>query len=407
MSVQQEAWRSVRFGSLVRQVKDSTNPVADGLERFVAGEHMNSQQLHITRWGEVKKSSLGPAFHRRFRPGQVLYGSRRTYLRKVSYAEFEGVCANTTFVVESAEPGELLPEMLPFLMSTDSFHRHSEFWSRGSVNPYVNWPDIAKYEFPLPPPSEQRRIAELLWSFERASRAKATALEAAREAELAALAELYDEPEWPIRRVAEAGEIQLGMKREPKVHQGTNLRPYLRVANVGDDELFLDDVLEMNFAPSAFAKYALRPKDVLLNEGQSLEYVGRAAMYRGEIDGCCFQMTLLRFRAGDEVLPEFALGWFRRCQRLGAFARVAKRTTSMAHLPANLLSSQPIPVPPLPVQHRIVERLEAARKLRTVLAEDLTQTRNLMQRTLNMLLQGPDAFPDTAIAAGAVAASEA
>ncbi|MFI6376989.1 restriction endonuclease subunit S [Streptomyces sp. NPDC050546] len=330
----------------------------------------------------------------------MLYGSRRTYLRKVSYAEFEGVCANTTFVVESAEPGELLPEMLAFLMTADTFHRHSEYWSRGSVNPYVNWPDIAKYEFPLPPLAEQRRIADLLWSFEHTARAKATALEAARQAELTALAELYDEPEWPVRRVGEAGEVQLGMKREPKVHQGTDLRPYLRVANVGDDELFLDDVLEMNFAPSAFTKYALRPKDVLLNEGQSLEYVGRAAMYRGEIEDCCFQMTLLRFRAGDDVLPEFALGWFRRCQRLGAFARVAKRTTSMAHLPAGLLSAQPIPVPPISVQQRVVERLDAARELRTTLTEDLTQTRNLMQRTLNVLLQGPGASADTTTAAG-------
>ncbi|MFF3943829.1 restriction endonuclease subunit S [Streptomyces sp. NPDC001902] len=394
MNVQQEAWPTVRFGSLVRQVKDSTDPVADGLERFVAGEHMDSRQLHITRWGDVKGSSLGPAFHRRFRPGQVLYGSRRTYLRKVSYAEFEGVCANTTFVVESAEPGELLPEMLPFLMMADSFHRHSEYWSRGSVNPYVNWPDIAKYEFPLPPPAEQRRIADLLWSFEHTARAKATALEAARQAELVALAELYDEPGWPVQRVGEAGEVRLGLMRSPKVHAGADMRPYLRVANVGDDELFLDDVQEMNFDAAAFAKYALRPKDVLLNEGQSLEYVGRAAMYRGEIEDCCFQKTLLRFRAGDEVLPEFALGWFRRCQRLGAFARVAKRTTSMAHLPAGLLAAQPIPVPPLSIQRRVVERLEAARELRTNLAEDLTQTRNLMQRTLNVLLRGPGAAAD-------------
>lgn len=401
MSVQQEAWRTVQLGSLVRQVKDRTDPVADGLERFVAGDHMDSQQLHLARWGEVKGTTLGPAFHRKFHPGQVLYGSRRTYLRKVSYAEFEGVCANTTFVVESAQPSNLLPDFLPFLMTANALHRHSMSWSKGSVNPYVNWPDIAKYEFLLPPPADQRRIADLLWAFERAVRSKVAALEAARQAELAALAELYDEPAWPMRRVDQAGEVQLGMKREPKVHEGMDLRPYLRVANVGDDELFLGDVLEMNFEPVAYAKYALRPKDVLLNEGQSLEYVGRSAMYRGEIEGCCFQMTLLRFRAGEDVLPEFALGWFRRCQRLGAFARVAKRTTSMAHLPAGLLSAQPIPVPPLSVQQRVIERLEGARELRITLSEDLTQTRNLMQRTLDTLLQGPELSADVTTQAGA------
>ncbi|WP_433600395.1 hypothetical protein ACQPXH_00540 [Nocardia sp. CA-135953] len=283
----------------------------------------------------------------------------------------------------------MMPEYLPLVVRSEEFHRLALKTAVGSLSPRTNWKALAKYEFALPSLHEQRRIADLLWSFERAAQAKANALEAARQAELAALAELYDEPEWPVRRVIEVGDVQLGMKREPNVHKGVDMRPYLRVANVGDDELFLDDVLEMNFAPAAFAKYVLRPDDVLLNEGQSLEYVGRAAMYRGEIEGCCFQMTLLRFRAGDEVLPEFALGWFRRCQRLGAFARVAKRTTSMAHLPAGLLSAQPIPVPPLSVQQRVVEQLEAARELRTTIAEDLAQTRSLMQRTLNVLLQGP------------------
>ncbi|MEU8849010.1 restriction endonuclease subunit S [Streptomyces sp. NPDC048564] len=359
-------------------------------------EHLDRSSLLVSGWDE---SGAASSFTRAFKPGHTLFGKRRAYQRKSGFVDFEGVCSGDVLVFEP-QAGCMLPDYLPLVVRSEGFHQIALKTSVGSLSPRTNWKALAEYEFLLPSLSEQRRIADLLWSFERTARAKATALEAARKAELTALAELYDEPEWPVRRVDEAGEVQLGMKREPKVHQGADLRPYLRVANVGDDELFLDDVLEMNFASSAFAKYALRPKDVLLNEGQSLEYVGRAAMYRGEIEDCCFQMTLLRFRAGDEVLPEFALGWFRRCQRLGAFARVAKRTTSMAHLPAGLLSAQPIPVPPLSIQQRVVERLEAARELRTTLAEDLTQTRNLMQRTLNVLLQGPGASADTATAAG-------
>jgi type I restriction enzyme, S subunit len=86
----------VKFGDVVRQVKDKVDPKDSGLERYVAGEHMETDNLHIRRWGTIGDGYLGPAFHMRFKPGQVLYGSRRTYLRKVAVAEFEGITANTT-----------------------------------------------------------------------------------------------------------------------------------------------------------------------------------------------------------------------------------------------------------------------------------------------------------------------
>jgi type I restriction enzyme S subunit len=79
-------------------------------------------------------------------------------LRKVAVADFEGICANTTFILEPADPNELLPELLPFIMSSEGFHEHSKRESKGSVNPYVNFSDLAWYEFALPPLEEQLRI---------------------------------------------------------------------------------------------------------------------------------------------------------------------------------------------------------------------------------------------------------
>jgi len=116
--------RTVKFGDVVRQVKDRVDPETSGLERYVAGEHMDTDDLRIRRWGTIGDGYLGPAFHMRFRSGQVLYGSRRTYLRKVAVADFDGICANTTFVVEPNTP-ELLPEFLPLVMTTEAFHAHS------------------------------------------------------------------------------------------------------------------------------------------------------------------------------------------------------------------------------------------------------------------------------------------
>lgn len=150
----------VAFGDVVRLVRDKVDPEDSGVERYVAGEHMDTDELRIRGWGVIGDGYLGPAFHMRFKPGHVLYGSRRTYLRKVALADFEGICANTTFVLESKDPKVLLPELLPFVMQTEAFHTHSISQSKGSVNPYVNFSDLAWFEFALPPLEEQRRIAE-------------------------------------------------------------------------------------------------------------------------------------------------------------------------------------------------------------------------------------------------------
>jgi len=147
----------------VRMLKEQTDPVADGVERYVAGEHMQTENVHIRHWGNVGDGYLGPAFIRQFRKGQVLYGSRRTYLKKVAVAEWDGVTANTTFVLEAVE-GKLLQELLPWLMLSERFTKHSIQESKGSTNPYINFPDIAKFEFDLPPLDQQRRIAEILWA---------------------------------------------------------------------------------------------------------------------------------------------------------------------------------------------------------------------------------------------------
>lgn len=156
-------WKRVRFGDVVKQMKEQVSPEADGLERYVAGEHMETENVHIRKWGTVGDGYLGPAFIRGFRKGQVLYGSRRTYLKKVAVAEWDGVTANTTFVIEAVE-GKLLQELLPWLMLSERFTKHSVQESKGSTNPYINFPDIAKFEFDLPPLDQQRRIAAILWA---------------------------------------------------------------------------------------------------------------------------------------------------------------------------------------------------------------------------------------------------
>lgn len=160
-----DRWHIVRFGDVAKKISDIVDRKNSDLDHFVAGEHMLTDDFRIKEWGTIDDGYLGPAFNHKFSKGQILYGSRRTYLRKVSLPHFDGVCANTTFVIEPTGD-DLVPELLPFVMQSAGFNEQSIRMSKGSTNPYINWKDIACYEFAVPEKEQQRRIATTLWAAE-------------------------------------------------------------------------------------------------------------------------------------------------------------------------------------------------------------------------------------------------
>ena len=78
----------VAFGDVVRLSRErAPDPEADGFTRYIGLEHINPDDLTIRRWGNVAE---GTTFTNVFRPGQVLFGKRRAYLRKVAVPGFSG-----------------------------------------------------------------------------------------------------------------------------------------------------------------------------------------------------------------------------------------------------------------------------------------------------------------------------
>jgi type I restriction enzyme, S subunit len=158
---------------------------------------------------------------------------------------------------------------------------------------------------------------------------------------------------WCWASVEEMGATDLGRMRSPAHHFGANERPYLRVKNVYEDRIDITDVMTMHFEVEEFEHYRLRSGDVLLNEGQSRELVGRPAIFRGEIADVGFTNSLIRFRPYADCPAEYALGLFRHYLHCGRFQQIAQITTNIAHLGANRLRTLEYPVPPLPEQEEI------------------------------------------------------
>lgn len=360
----QAGWSTVALGDVVRQVKDKVDPEESGLDRYVAGEHMDTDDLRIRRWGEVGDDYLGPAFHMRFKPGQVLYGSRRTYLRKVALAEFEGITANTTYVLESKDSDVLLPELLPFLMQTEAVNAHSVRESKGSVNPYVNFSDLAWYEFPLPPPAEQRRIVEALQAAERVlealrqlKRAADTALESFA---LGALVGFVATSAMDIETVSLPTGWRLRTAKElvsAPVVSGTTPRGYRDGAvpecpfiKVGD--LSFDGSLNYGpdggcVNPAAFAateSVHVVPGDILTNiVGPPL---GKVSVVPGCLEEALINQAIVRYRMPDEMfgrwtafylMSDWAKQWL--------FAR-SKKTSGQRNLNSSTCAELPVPIPP-------------------------------------------------------------
>ena len=361
-------------------------------------EKDSSKLLARSTFAERKSKSTKNAFQK----GAVLYGKLRPYLNKILLANEPGFCS-TEIVPLLAGEGIAAGYLFHWLKSPE-FLVYAEEVSHGINMPRLGTEAGRKAPLVLAPLNEQRRIAakldttlaavdacrqrldgvaELLKRFRQAVLAAATSGELTREwrEERGAT-----QDSWSTIKTKEAGKIQLGRQRSPKYHHGPTMRPYLRVQNVFEDQIDLDDVMEMDFSGGDLEKYTLHPGDILLNEGQSPQYLGRPAMYRGELPGACFTNSLIRFQAGDSVLAEFALLVFRNSMHSGRYVEKGTITTNIAHLSAGRFGDVEFPLPPLPEQQEIVRRAQALFTLADQLEARLNAARKVVDRLTPALL---------------------
>lgn len=189
---------------------------------------------------------------------------------------------------------------------------------------------------------------------------------------------------WEVIRIGKAGDVLGGRQRSPN-RVGEPCK-YLRVANVFDGLIDTSKVFEMPFTEEERKRFLLKPGDILLNEGQSRELVGRSAIYSGEPPECCFQNTLIRFRPGPSILTDFAQAVFQRYVATGRFSRLATQTTAVAHLGAGNLAAVLIPRPPTSEQSAIASVLSNTDGLIASLDALIEKKRAVMQGTMQLLL---------------------
>jgi len=150
-------WKVWRFDQMATNVNVRIdNPSESGMEHYIGLEHLDADSLKIRRWGtpsDVEATKL------MFKTGDIIFGRRRAYQRKLGVAEFDGICSAHAMVLR-AKPEVVLPEFLPFFMQSNLFMNRAVEISVGSLSPTINWKTMAVQEFALPPKDEQQRILQ-------------------------------------------------------------------------------------------------------------------------------------------------------------------------------------------------------------------------------------------------------
>lgn len=229
LNLDKSAWKRVTFGEVIENVTDRVDdPSKAGVDRYVGLEHLDPGTMTVQRWDSPDKVE---AQKLRFQPGDVIFGRRRAYQKKVAQADFEGICSAHALVLR-ARPGCIHPDFLPVFLSSDYFLDRAIAISVGSLSPTVNWRDLKVQEFDLSPLDEQKRIADLLWSIERhrgALNATADALRLSATMLIANLRATHS----ATKNVRDVATVRNGQNYPKRMQDGrTGAVPFFKVADL-------------------------------------------------------------------------------------------------------------------------------------------------------------------------------
>lgn len=227
----------VKFDDVV--VRANTKEDRFNTERlyYVGGEHIESNEVTIQNRGLIEGSTIGPMFYFGFKAGQVLFVTRNPHLRKAGWVDFDGICSEKTFVLETKDENVLCQRFLPFILQSDHFWDYCEANKSGSVNFFVNWSTLAKYEFELPDIETQRKLAEVLWAMERTKQAYKTLISATDELVKSQFIDCFGIPGsdvfgWGLTTLGECCELN---PRRPKNMNSDIEYSFVAMPSVGND----------------------------------------------------------------------------------------------------------------------------------------------------------------------------
>jgi type I restriction enzyme S subunit len=336
-----------------------------------------------------------------FQRNDVLYGKLRPYLDKAVLAEGDGICTTELLVLRTKTGVD--PRYLACVVHASNFIEHAMTGITGAHHPRTSWGHIAQFEVIRHDRQEQAIIARLLWGIHDLLIACEAEIGSAQELKRAAMRELFTRglrgeasKETEIGLVPESWEVvtindvalktQYGLSVRGQAQGGT---PILRMNCQSDGRVVFRDLQYVDLDEPAFSAFRLESGDLLFNRTNSIEHVGRTAIYEGGQEAV-FASYLVRLTVDtSRCLPHFLNYFMNRREVQADIKRLASRAVGQANINASKLRTVAFPLPPtLDEQREIVAILDAIDRKIALHRQKRAVLEELFKSLLHKLMTG-------------------
>jgi type I restriction enzyme S subunit len=397
-------WKKSRFGDIAENVVDRINsPKESGLKEYIGLEHLDTDEIRVKRFGSTDDVEATKFLCRR---GDIIFGKRNAYLRKVAVTDRDAVVSAHSMVLRP-KGDKIVPEFLSCLMQSSQFWKTAQAISEGSMSPTIKWKTLYVQEFWLPSIDEQRRIAEILWTIESDLERTEHLIQVTEKLKKGLLEELLTKgighgkfkktelgeipEEWEIRTLGEITLSREGIKRGP---WGSSIKKSFFVKD-GYKVYEQQNVLAKDFNLGNYfindAKFK-ELKGFEVNSGDFLitgaGTVGQIARVPSGIRNGVFNQALLRIRLNESILPnyfEYLFSYLFEKELLSGFSQgaVQKNFSSVKDL-----SRISFPLPDLNEQGRIIRKIDELEIWLSRTRDNNNIVKEIKKKLTNSLLSG-------------------
>ena len=347
--------------------------------RYVDVSGVDNTLFKVREATPLKGSEAPSRARKDIRRDDVIFATVRPTLKRVAMIppELDGEIASTGYCVLRANTEKITPSFLYDCLLTDWFIGAVGKLERGASYPAVRDSDVFSAEIPLPPLSEQRKIAAVLGLVQRVIEQEEQLIALTTELKKSLMHKLFTEglrgepqkqteigpvpKSWEVRLLRDCCMVQTGIAKGRKVEASKALAlPYLRVANVQAGHLDLIEMKTITIRMKERDRYMLRKGDIVLTEGGDFDKLGRGFIWNGEIEDCVHQNHIFAVRVDrSQLLPEYFAHLSQSPYGKAYFLSVAHKTTNLACINTTKLKGFPVLIPTLTEQKEIVQMLGA------------------------------------------------
>ena len=341
-----------RFDQIAINSTEKKKPVEEDRFTYLGLEHLDSGSLKVTRFGsEVAPIGEKLVMHK----GDVLFGKRRAYQKKVAIAPFDGIFSAHGMVLRPKED-VINKDFFPLFISSDYFLDAAIKISVGSLSPTINWRDLKELEFELPDLETQRKLAEVLWSINDTMEAYKKLIAATDELVKSQFIDMFGAPllnekGWPLKRIGDLFSL-ISRGKQPSYVDHSSVR-VVNQACIYWDRFNFENVKYHD--PQSGKKTLPIKKDCILINSTGTGTLGRCNVFPELTDGYTYAVdSHVTVLSGSSDVNAYFFKCFlhREDVQKKIYAECVNGSTNQIELSKEKLSDVLLIVPPIDLQEQ-------------------------------------------------------